>query len=208
MSSPRIDRKFLEGIFTRMDDALDADGASTKQTLCVFGASAVLLYGSDTRQTQDVDVWRNASDINDRALARMAKGAQLDLNPTKLEVDKLYLQIVTDGVVQLPLFSKDRNLWTGGKPSETLWTGKNLTIIAPPPAVVAAAKMVRAEPQDIEDVVFIMAKKGLKIPDIKAAIATFPGEVRERASENLVYLQLVLPSDLSGKAKEKDVPER
>ena len=27
MSSPRIDRKFLEGIFTRMDDALDADGA-------------------------------------------------------------------------------------------------------------------------------------------------------------------------------------
>jgi len=208
MSSPRIDRKFLEGIFTRMDDALDADGASTKQTLCVFGASAVLLYGSDTRQTQDVDVWRNASDINDRALARMAKGAQLDLNPTKLEVDKLYLQIVTDGVVQLPLFSKDRNLWAGGKPSETLWTGKNLTIIAPPPAVVAAAKMVRAEPQDIEDVVFIMAKKGLKIPDIKAAIATFPGEVRERASENLVYLQLVLPSDLSGKAKEKDVPER
>jgi hypothetical protein len=208
MSSPRIDRKFLEGIFTRMDDALDADGASTKQTLCVFGASAVLLYGSDTRQTQDVDVWRNASDINDRALARMAKGAQLDLNPTELEVDKLYLQIVTDGVVQLPLFSKDRNLWAGGRPSETLWTGKNLTIIAPPPAVVAAAKMVRAEPQDIEDVVFIMAKKGLKIPDIKAAIATFPGEVRERASENLVCLQLVLPSDLSGKAKEKDVPER
>ena len=29
MSSPRIDRKFLEGIFTRMDDALDAEGAET-----------------------------------------------------------------------------------------------------------------------------------------------------------------------------------
>ncbi len=62
-----MNRKELIDVFQRIDDALSAP-----QTLCVIGASAILAYGHSVRQTDDIDVWRPASRINDRQIARAA----------------------------------------------------------------------------------------------------------------------------------------
>ena len=201
LDANKITRQELIAIFTRLDDALASETPERKQTLCVFGAAAVLLYGSDERQTQDIDVWRPASDVNDRVLEAMAARAGVDLNPTNMEPDRVYLQIVTEGIVTLPTYLPERGCWPDGRPSETLWQGHRLTIVAPPAAIVAAAKMVRAEPQDVEDVLYIMAKRSLKLTDIALAAKGFPGDARERAEENLVYLRVVTDDPLQSLAK-------
>jgi hypothetical protein len=105
----RIDSQSLIQIFERMDDALSL--SSETQTLCIFGAAAILSYGSAARQTQDIDIWRPASKINDRVIRQMAVAADLDLNPMELEPDRVYLQIVDDGIVRLPPFDRQERRW-------------------------------------------------------------------------------------------------
>ena len=68
----RLSRQTLHGVLRQMDAALDGQPEAPRQTLCVFGVSAVLLYGSDERQTQDIDIWRSPAYINDCALEEMA----------------------------------------------------------------------------------------------------------------------------------------
>lgn len=189
MTIDAIDGKRLIEIFEAMDDAAGRDTVKREhQILCVFGAAAILSYGSNARQTQDIDVWRPASRINDRAIRQMADAAGLDFNPTELEPERLYLQIVDDGVVRLPRYDRDEAVWSTGKPNEHVWSGNHITIVAPPPEIVAAAKLVRGEPQDIEDVSFLMNAKGVSARDIAKAISHFPAEKREMAKENMVFL--------------------
>lgn len=200
-----ITRTSLLAIFERMDDAAKAAGSNI--TLCVFGASAVLLYGSEERQTQDIDVWRPASSFNDRSVKAFAAAAGLDVNPTSLAVDRIYLQIVTDGVVRLPDYDPQKALWPGDKPSETLWSGDALTIVAPPPAIIAAAKMVRSDVRDIDDVLLIMARRGVTRADISKALRTFPADASERGRDNLVLLDVTLAGrvpDTPDKTKGKE----
>ena len=123
----RLSRQTLYGILRQMDAALDGQPEAPRQTLCVFGASAVLMYGYDERQTQDIDIWRSASIINDRAIEEMVRHTNIDINPTELQSEKIYLQIISDGVVRLPPFSKSAAAWPSGQPSEVLWEGKKLT---------------------------------------------------------------------------------
>ncbi|PZN93813.1 MAG: hypothetical protein DCF30_21185 [Hyphomicrobiales bacterium] len=196
-----IDAKRLRDIFAAMDEAASGDPVKREhQILCVFGAAAILSYGSTARQTQDIDIWRPASRLNDRALRQMAEAAGIDYNPTELEPQKAYLQIVDDGVVKMPSYNKEAFAWANGQKSENIWSGDNITIVAPPPAIVAAAKMVRAEPQDIEDVAFLMNAKGISAKEIKKAIRHFPSEARARASENMIYLEFANPSEGKGLA--------
>jgi hypothetical protein len=118
------------------------------------------------------------------------------------------LQIVSDGVVRLPPFSKSTAAWPGGQPSEVLWEGKKLTVVAPPPEIVAAAKMVRAEPQDIEDVFYIMAKRGVSLTQISAALVHFPAQARDQATENLVYLKIAPDGGNPRKPKRRSEPRQ
>ena len=192
MKATQISRAALTALFERMDLALEATQNPRAQTLCVFGAAAVLLYGSDERQTQYIDVWRSASAINDRDLAEMARHAGLDLNPEAMDPDRIYLQVVGDGVVRLPAYSHEKAAWPGGKPSEILWAGRFLTIAAPPPEIVAAAKLARADPSDIEDIIYIMAKRQITLDLIAEAVESFPPAARQRAAENVVLLEATI----------------
>lgn len=203
MAPSAITRKTLAEILGQMDEK--AASLGYKQTLCLFGAAAILLYGSNERQTQDIDVWRAASTLNDRAIAQIAEAAELDLNPTDIDPDRIYLQIVSEGVVRLPAFDHGTNLWSNGKPNEILWQGNALTIVAPPPEIVAAAKMIRGEPQDIEDVLFLMASKGVADKDIRKALSSFPVDVRARGQENMVLLAATRSAKMQqpGKATRK-----
>jgi len=68
-----------------------------------------------------------------------------------------------------------------------------LEIYRPPVENLIAAKLIRAEPKDISDIRFLVA---LHRPDtlrIRAIVATLPAASRERAEENLVYLEVLTP---------------
>ena len=189
----KIDSQSLTKIFEKMDDALSP--TSETQTLCIFGAAAILSYGSTARQTQDIDIWRPASKINDRAIRQMAFAADLDVDPVELAPDRIYLQIVDDGIVRLPPFDIKERRWPGGAPNKLVWSGNKLIVEAPPPAILAAAKLVRASPQDLEDIAFLMNAKGLDEDAIMEAVRQLPQEHREIAADNMVVLALTRQSN-------------
>lgn len=181
-----MNRKELIDVFQRIDDALSAP-----QTLCVIGASAVLAYGHSVRQTDDIDVWRPASRINDRQIARAAEAAGIVVDRGTDLPEGVYMQLIEPGVVQLPAFRD--GVWATGEARVTLWEGDRLTVEAPPPSVVVAAKLVRAEDRDIDDCVYLVRAKGLSVDAIMRAIGTIPHPMaREAAAGNLVLLQVVV----------------
>ena len=181
-----IDRDILIELFEKLDDA-----STHKQTLCVIGAAAVLSYGHTARQTHHIDIWRPASTINDRELRKISTAAGIDLDPKELEPNKIYLQVIQPGIVQLPAFSGDQ--WATGEQSQTLWSGNKLTIIAPPPSIIVAAKLVRAEDRDIDDSIYLIESKDLKTPEIINAISKLPSKAaRDTAMENLTLLRVII----------------
>jgi hypothetical protein len=130
------------------------------------------------RSTVDLDVWAPGSELDADALDAACTFADLDFDPTG-EVTKPYVQVVQPGIVSVP----DHTPVEVGR-----WGG--LILLAPPPAALAAAKLTRAEPQDIADVLFLRTKYGLMRADVAAfveLIANF--RHREAARENLVYLE-------------------
>ncbi len=61
----------------------------------------------------------------------------------------------------------------------------------PAPALLAAAKLARGEPRDIEDVAWWTKERALVLDEIKAAISSLPEpHQREAASENIVMVEL------------------
>ena len=180
-----MNRKALFEVFGRIDDALQSP-----QTLCVIGASAILGYGHPTRQTDDIDVWRPASQVNDRQMARAAGVAGVAIDHGEELPEGIYLQFIEPGIVQLPGYQDGK--WATGESNVRLWTGDHLTVEAPPPSIVAAAKLVRAEERDIDDCVYLIRAKGLSEPAIRRAIARMSDPMaRETAGGNLVILEVV-----------------
>lgn len=185
-----MNRKDLIEVFERLDDALAAS-----QTLCLIGASAILGFGHSTRQTDDIDVWRPASRINDRQMARAAEAAGVVIDRGTDLSEGVYIQFIDPGIVQLPAF--DGGLWATGESKVVLWTGERLRVEAPPPSIVAAAKLVRAEDRDIDDCVYLVRAKGLSEEVIRRAIEKIADPIaREAAAGNLVILQVVAGRDV------------
>ena len=120
-----------------------------------------------------------------------------------MSVDNVYLQVITPGIVQLPTYADD--CWATGAKSETLWQGNNLTIVAPPAAIVVAAKLVRADERDIDDCAFLIEAKALAIADIKLAVAKIPDRhARITAKENLVFLSIMTPQSNERPGRARD----
>ena len=180
-----MNRKELIEVFERIDDAL-----TPSQTLCVIGASAILGYGHSTRQTDDIDVWRPASRINDRQIVRAAKAAGIAVDRGTELPEGVYIRLIEPGVVQLPAF--EDGVWSTGEKKVTIWTGEKLTVEAPPPSIVAAAKLVRAADRNIDDCVYLVRAKNLSEDVIRRAIRKITDPMaREAAAGNLVVLQVV-----------------
>ena len=106
--------------------------------------------------------------------------AGLDFNPTG-ETDRPYVQLVQPGIIEMPEHV----------PVEAGRWGA-LTITTPPPAALAAMKLVRAEPKDIADVLFLCSRHGLGQEDVALYVRRIR-DCRKRltAEENLVYLEAV-----------------
>jgi hypothetical protein len=63
----------------------------------------------------------------------------------------------------------------------------------PDPALLSAAKLVRGDPRDIEDVASWVKERALDLDEIRAAIGSLPdASQRESARENIFLIELVV----------------
>jgi len=104
----------------------------------------------------------------------------------ELDPDAVYVQIVQPGIVKLPQDFKVEILGQYGK----------LTVAMPDPALLSAAKLVRGDPRDIEDVAWWVKERALDLDEIRAAIGSLPDATqREAARENIFLVELVVANE-------------
>lgn len=173
-----IDRNKLKRLFQELGAHL-----ATPTTLCLFGSSPGILRGQQSRQTQDVDVWEPKSSFDNGELERACEKIGVLYDPQdEVDPDSVYLQIVSPGIVALPSDFQTEPLASYG----------NLHLVMPIPAVIAAAKLVRAYDRDIADIAWWIKQSNIDSRQIETAISQLPQPAqRENAKENMVIVQLV-----------------
>lgn len=198
-----VDRTSLTGLLEAMDGA-----AEERQTLCVIGAAALILLGQPERQTGDVAVWHPGSNVVDSDLRRLAAASGLSCDPKECEPEGTYLQIISPGIVNLPAVQDD--IWATGEHSRILWQGRKLTVICPPPPIIAASKLVRASEVDIDDMVYLIGAIGVSRKQILQAADRFPNADREIIHENmpLVDATLTVAERRAPKRNSREDPEQ
>jgi hypothetical protein len=181
-----IDRDRLVRIFEELGQRL-----VRPTTICLIGSSPGIASGQPERQSADIDVWRPRSAYDETEFRRACHDLGLLFDPTgALDPDAIYLQIVRPGITKLP---KDFTV-------EVLAQHGNLTVTMPASALLSAAKLVSGEPRDIEDVAWWVKQRALALDQIKAAIYSLPDLTqREAASENIVLVQLFIPTERNPK---------
>jgi hypothetical protein len=173
-----IDRDRLLRIFDGLGQRLAAP-----TTICVIGSTPGIVSGQPDRQSQDIDVWRQSSDYDTAALARACEEIGVAFDPRgAIDPEAIYIQIIPPGIVKLPNELK----------LEVVGRFGALTVVMPEPALLAAAKLIRGEPRDLEDVAWWMKERALSMNEISAAIGALPDEFqREAAAENIVLVELL-----------------
>jgi hypothetical protein len=66
-----------------------------------------------------------------------------------------------------------------------------LYLYRPPVENLIAAKLIRAEPKDLGDIQFLVGQHRPDLKHVRKIIAKFNPRARERATENLVYLDVL-----------------
>ena len=150
--------------------------------LVLIGSSVGMWYSQPGRMTEDIDVWSPRSEVDMADIMQACEKAGVHFDPQGYDAacDGLYLQMVKPGIVNVGKWRDDEHMFTSG----------NLTVVHPPAENIIASKLMRAEPSDLEDVVFLMARLNVTMDRIQAAVSTLPGLARETAEENMVYLTL------------------
>lgn len=151
--------------------------------LCLIGSAACLFGGMEGRTSADLDIWKPASDYDRLELKLAAEKAGLLFDPkATLEPDTPYLQLVEPGLTQLGEFV----------PVFVERLGR-LHIYRPPVENLVAAKLIRAEPKDLGDISFLVSRHRPDPQRIRRIIASFDQPAREKATENLIYLDVLKP---------------
>jgi hypothetical protein len=166
-------------VLERLAAALQPEGPALR--LCLIGSAACLFGGMEGRTSGDLDIWKPASDYDRLELKTAAEKAGLLFDPkTTLEPDIPYLQLVEPGLTQLGLF----------EPVLVARLGR-LQIYRPPAENLVAAKLIRAEPKDLGDIRFLVSRHRPDLQRVRQIIAGFEHPARQRASKNLVYLDVL-----------------
>jgi hypothetical protein len=182
-----IDRDRLVGMFDELGQKL-----VNPTTICIIGSSPGIISGQPERQSADIDVWHidvwhPRSAYDETEFRRACQDLGLLFDPTgEIDPDAIYVQIVRPGIVKLPAeFSV-----------EVLGQYGNLTITMPEPALLSAAKLVRGEPRDIEDIAWWVNKRALDLGQIEAAVGSLPDPAqRDAARGNIVLVELFVASE-------------
>ena len=174
-----LDRERLREIFAAIGKALFHPA-----TICLIGSSPSIFLGQAARQTQDIDVWQPMSAFEDSDFAQACRAAGLLYDPQgEISPGDLYIQIVRPGIVALPRIFE----------AEILARFGQLTIVMPPPVLIASAKLTRASDTDVQDIVWWMRARRFGMPELESAIKSLPTrENRETAFDNLIVAALVL----------------
>jgi hypothetical protein len=175
----QLDGEAWSAVLADLARALGKKGSPVR--LCLIGSAACLFGGMDGRTSADLDIWKPASDYDRAELKPAAEKAGLLFDPKQIpEPGRPYLQLVEPGLTQLGVF----------EPVLIERIGR-LQLYRPPVENLIAAKLLRAEPKDLGDIRFLMSRHRPEPARIRKVIAEFSGSARERATENLVYLDVL-----------------
>lgn len=152
----------------------------TTASLTVVGSAPGILAGQPERTSMDLDVWRPTSDYDRRTFRAAVEATGLLFDPRGDEPAKPYIQLVEPGIVQMGRFEPEPVDRYGG-----------LSVSRAPAANLVASKLLRVSAADLADIAWLMAAYQPAPADIQHVIASFPREQRQRATENLVYLQVI-----------------
>jgi hypothetical protein len=169
-------------------DSRGAGGATREaDNVCLIGSSPGIVSGQPDRQSLDIDVWRQRSTYDEAELRKACQDLQLLFDPKEeLDPDAVYVQIVRPGVVRLP----------ANFAVEILGQYGNLTVVMPEPALLSAAKLVRGDPRDIEDVAWWVKDRALSLDEIRIAAESLPDlSQREAAGANMVLVELIVAGE-------------
>lgn len=148
-----------------------------------MGSTPNILGGQPSRTSIDLDVWGPESDFDREDLENAVRAAGLEFDPKgEIEPGVAYVQIVQPGISQLGAFEP-----------QPIETRGNLALFKPPPATLIAAKLIRAQPKDLQDITWLLAENLVATKDVESVIDQFPSTQREVAKENLVYLKVLKP---------------
>lgn len=168
-------------LLERLASHLSKEGPPVR--LCLIGSSACLFGGMESRTSRDLDVWQPVSDYDRQELRQAAEAVGLLYNPkTALEPNRPYLQIVEQGVVEIGDFEPVRVDRIG-----------RLHLVRPPMENLIASKLIRGDARDVADILFLQHQYHPDPERIRSIIAAFSPSNRQRAEENLVYLNLTTP---------------
>ena len=177
--SATLDGAEWMAVLERLAAALPSDGPPLR--LCLIGSAACLFGGMEGRSSRDLDIWKPASDYDRRELRIAAEKAGLLFDPkATIEPDAPYLQLVEPGLTQLGSF----------EPVLIDRLGR-LQLYRPPVENLVAAKLIRAEPKDLGDIRFLVSRFRPDLECVRQIVAAFARPARERASENLIYLDVL-----------------
>lgn len=177
----QLDGEAWSAVLADLSQALGKEGSPLR--LCLIGSAACLFGGMEGRTSADLDIWKPASDYDRQELKLAAEKAGLLFDPKQtLEPDRPYLQMVEPGLTQMGEF----------EPVFIERIGR-LQLYRPPVENLVAAKLIRAEPKDLGDIQFLVSRHRPDLQRVRDIIAKFNQPARERATENLVYLDVLNP---------------
>jgi hypothetical protein len=173
-----MDAETLRRALERLDAALQSDAE-----LHIRGGAAALALGLSGRVTMDIDVLPSSRFL-EAELRNACEKADLGFNPPDKEtIERDYLEIVPDETLVLPQPSETH-------PYNTIFRGRHLLVKTPPAADLVVGKLKRLEPEDLEDVAFLIQTFRLSRQDLEEAFGRLPE--RHRAdpvlSDNLAYV--------------------
>ena len=174
----QLDGEAWLAVLADLAGALGKEGSPLR--LCLIGSAACLFGGMDGRTSADLDIWKPASDYDRLELKTASEKIGLLFDPKQsLEPDRPYLQLIEPGLTQLGNFD----------PVLIERMGR-LHLFRPPVENLIAAKLIRAEPKDLGDIRFLLSRHRPELRRVREIIAEFNSPARERATENLIYLEV------------------
>jgi len=181
-----LDRDRLLALFDELGRRL-----ATPATICVIGSAPAIFLGQPDRQSQDIDIWRQRSTYDETDFRRACEEAGILFDPRgETDPNAIYVQIIRPGIVNLP---DDFEI-------DVLGRFGALTLAMPKPAVLVAAKLVRGDQRDIEDIAWWAKERALDLDEVRAAVATLPnGLQREVAADNIVLVGLMIGAEKNPK---------
>jgi hypothetical protein len=176
MEPPGLNKEQWLEKLTLIDQSLRRQGGTAQLTL--VGSAAGILGGQPGRTSIDLDVWKPGSRYQFQSLKRAVEEAGLLFDPKTEEPDRPYIQMIEPGLTQLGKFES----------TDCLEQFHALRLERPPIANLVAAKLVRAADKDLEDIAYLVSAYRPSRQRIEQAIKSMPREAKEKAAENLVYL--------------------